>query len=105
MEAVRVVRDAQTGKGKGVAFILFRTSDASKAALKAQKGRELKGRKLRLERVKKQAGSDGKAAWQQGRSSDAKGSKSGKRKPGGKRPAVLARKQAAKLAAKGRKQA
>ena len=87
--------------------------EASKAALRASKGSggELRGRKLRLTLAKKQAGEKGKpAAWQQGKDSGSKGGKSGgksskpvagKRKAGGKRPAVLARKAAAKLAAKG----
>lgn len=90
--------------------------EASKAALRASKGSggELRGRKLRLTLAKKQAGEKGKpAAWQQGKDSGSKGGKggksggksskpvAGKRKAGGKRPAVLARKAAAKLAAKG----
>lgn len=86
--------------------------EASKAALRAKGKGELRGRKLRLTVAKKQAAaSDKPAAWQQGKDSGGKSrSKSGgtsskpvagKRKTGGKRPAVAARKTAAKLAAKG----
>lgn len=101
-----MVRDPKTGEGKGVAFVLFRTQDACTAARRQKGGAELKGRKLRLDRVKKMAAADGKAAaWQQGKGSDSKGGKaakpaSSKRKAGGKRPAVAARKQVARAAAK-----
>ena len=71
VEAVRVVRDAKTGAGKGVAFVLFRTQEASKAALSQREGAQLGGRQLRMTRASRQvgaaAGKDGKAAtWQQG---------------------------------------
>lgn len=104
LEAVRVVRDSRTGVGKGVAFILFKSQEASKTALKQQGAAELKGRTLRLTGVKRQQ--EGKAAWQQGTgghagksgSSKAAGGKPvvGRRKVGGKRPAVAARKLAPK---------
>ena len=115
VEAVRVVRDAKTGAGKGVAFVLFRTQEASKAALSQREGAQLGGRQLRMTRVSRQAGAaagkDGKAAtWQQGQAAGGKGKSknktvhkpvSGKRKAGGKRPAVKARKQAAGMKASG----
>lgn len=98
-----------------MAFVLFRTQEASRLALQGLQGRELGGRKLRLTRVQRQApggaaggASGGKAAaWQQGKASSAKegvgkGSKksvnkpvAGKRKAGGKRPAVAARRRSA----------
>lgn len=37
VEAVRLVRDARSGAGKGVAFVLFRSQEASRAALAAAK--------------------------------------------------------------------
>ena len=109
VEAVRVVRDGKTGVGKGVAFVLLRSEEAAKAALRQHRGMQLKGRELRLTRVKKMGGEDGKAAWQQGKGSGGGGGKPravskpvlGARKAGGKRPAVAARKQAAKLKANG----
>lgn len=112
VEAVRVVRDARSGAGKGVAFVLFRSQDASRAALKQHRKSELRGRQLRLTLVKKGEGGvkGGKAAWQQGKGggssggggSAGKGGKlsAGKRKTGGKRPAVAARKAATKLKAR-----
>lgn len=112
VEAVRVVRDARSGAGKGVAFVLFRSQDASRAALKQHRKAELRGRQLRLTLVKKGEGGakGGKAAWQQGKGvcssggggSAGKGGKlsAGKRKTGGKRPAVAARKAATKLKAR-----
>jgi nucleolar protein 12 len=113
VEAVRVVRDAKTGVGKGVAFVLFRTQEASKVAMSRREGAQLGGRQLRVTRVSRQAGAakDGKAAtWQQGQTAGGKGKSknrtvhkpvSGKRKAGGKRPAVKARKQAAGIKASG----
>lgn len=110
VEAVRVVRDPRTGAGKGVAFVLFRSQDASRAALKQHRKGELRGRPLRLTLVKKGegGGKGGKAAWQQGQgggkadAGKAGKATAGKRKPGGKRPAVAARKAAAKLKARSR---
>ena len=106
VEAVRVVREARSGAGKGVAFVLFRDQEQSKAALRQHRGAELKGRRLRVTVVKQQqqggaSGGDGKAAWQQGKSDSSKAPKGGKpaqgkRKSGGKRPSVAARKQATK---------
>ncbi|PSC73971.1 RNA-binding 34 [Micractinium conductrix] len=107
VEAVRVVRDPKTGQGKGVAFVLFRSQEASLAALKQhKKGAMVGGRELRLTVAKRGAadGGKGKAAWQQGSASSVpkKGGKkkvnkpvAGKRKAGGKRPAVVARKSSA----------
>ncbi|KAL4854740.1 RNA-binding protein 34 [Chlorella vulgaris] len=104
VEAVRVVRDAKSGEGKGVAFVLFRTQEGSKAAMK-QRGVELKNRPLRITRVKRTdgAGGGGKQAWQQGQAASGGGGGGGgeskpakKRKSGGKRPAVAARKQVAR---------
>lgn len=108
VEAVRVVRDSRTGAGKGVAFVLFRSQDASRAALKQHRKGELRERQLRLTLVKKGegGGKGGKAAWQQGQGGGGGGGKAGggkaagKRKPGGKRPAVAARKAGAKLQAR-----
>ena len=88
---------------------LLPLQEASKAALRAKGGSELRGRKLRMTVAKKPAKADGKgAAWQQGKGSSGKGgggkgSKpvASKRAAGGKRPAVAARKAAAKLSAKG----
>ncbi|KAI3432566.1 hypothetical protein D9Q98_004115 [Chlorella vulgaris] len=104
VEAVRVVRDAKSGEGKGVAFVLFRTQEGSKAAMK-QRGVELKSRPLRITRVKRTDGASGggKQAWQQGQAASGGGGGGGgdskpakKRKSGGKRPAVAARKQVAR---------
>jgi nucleolar protein 12 len=100
VEAVRVVRDAKSGEGKGVAFVLFRTQEGSKAAMK-QRGVELKNRPLRITRVKRTDGASGggKQAWQQGQAASGGGGGGGESKPaknrksGGKRPAVAARKQ------------
>ena len=109
VEAVRVVRDAKTGAGKGVAFVLFRTQEASKAALSQREGAQLGGRQLRMTRASRQvgaaAGKDGKAAtWQQGQAAGGKGKSKNKtvHKPvSGKRKAVKARKQAAGMKASG----
>ncbi|GLJ48964.1 hypothetical protein SUGI_1033100 [Cryptomeria japonica] len=47
VEAVRVIRDPQTSMGKGIAYVLFKSMDAAKLALK-KKDLKLKDRSLRL---------------------------------------------------------
>jgi nucleolar protein 12 len=54
LEAVRVVRDPVTNMGRGIAFVLFTTKSAARAAL-ALDGRELVGRPMRVTRVSKTA--------------------------------------------------
>ncbi|XP_044276088.1 RNA-binding protein 34 [Varanus komodoensis] len=46
---VRIVRDRNTGNGKGFGYVLFETTDAVHLALKLNNS-ELKGRKLRVQR-------------------------------------------------------
>eukprot|EP00898_Chlorokybus_atmophyticus_P003210 jgi/Chlat1/3890/Chrsp26S04171 len=50
VEAVRVVRDAHTNAGKGIAFILFKTKGAARAALSLA-GTKVKEREIRVTRV------------------------------------------------------
>lgn len=52
--AVRVVRDAATGTGKGFAFVEFRTKAAARSALGLQ-GQALEGRPVRVMRVSDRA--------------------------------------------------
>lgn len=52
VEAVRLVRDRESGLGKGIGFVLFKTKDAVRAALEMD-GKQLKERKLRVTRVVK----------------------------------------------------
>ncbi|XP_042301939.1 RNA-binding protein 34 [Sceloporus undulatus] len=47
--SVRIVRDRNTGTGKGFGYVLFKTTDAAHLALKLNNS-ELKGRKLRVQR-------------------------------------------------------
>ena len=58
IEAVRIVRDAKTAVGKGIAFVLFRTKSARRAAL-CLDGRKLLGRPLRVMPVRQGASSNG----------------------------------------------
>ena len=93
------------------------SQEASLAALKQhKKGAMVGGRELRLTVAKRGAadGGKGKAAWQQGSASSVpkKGGKkkvnkpvAGKRKAGGKRPAVVARKSSAMRSSAGVKKA
>ena len=57
--AVRVVRDAATSVGKGIAFVEFRTKAAAQLALGLD-GQKLDGRPLRITRVSAQQGANGK---------------------------------------------
>ncbi|XP_077381221.1 RNA-binding protein 34 [Festucalex cinctus] len=59
VEAVRLVRDHNTGLGKGFGYVLFESCDSVQLALKLQ-GSELDGRPVRVKRsAKKEAGSAG----------------------------------------------
>ena len=55
--AVRVVRDAKTGKGKGIAFVEFAGRGDARMAL-ALDGRQLRGRAMRVTRVARTGASD-----------------------------------------------
>eukprot|EP00252_Welwitschia_mirabilis_P007913 TRINITY_DN1960_c0_g1_i2.p1 TRINITY_DN1960_c0_g1~~TRINITY_DN1960_c0_g1_i2.p1 ORF type:complete len:654 (+),score=159.34 TRINITY_DN1960_c0_g1_i2:90-1964(+) len=50
VEAIRVIRDPHTSKGKGIAYVLFKTTDAAKLAVKKNK-LKLRDRDLRLSRA------------------------------------------------------
>ncbi|KAH9318183.1 hypothetical protein KI387_019952, partial [Taxus chinensis] len=50
VEAVRVIRDPQTSMGKGFAYVLFKSMDAAKLAVK-KKDLKLKDRSLRLSKA------------------------------------------------------
>eukprot|EP01018_Ginkgo_biloba_P035881 Gb_00609 [translate_table: standard] len=51
VEAVRVIRDPQTSMGKGIAYVLFKTMDAAKLAVKKNQFK-LRDRNLRLCRAR-----------------------------------------------------
>ena len=61
IKAVRVVHDKATGLGKGFGYVLFKTKSAAKAAL-ALKGEDLKGREVRIMKVKAGGGGGGDAS-------------------------------------------
>ena len=45
VEAVRLIRDRETNKGKGIGFVLFKTKEAARAALNLN-GATIKGREV-----------------------------------------------------------
>lgn len=113
LEACRVVRDAKTSVGKGIAFVMFKNSAAAKAGMQLA-GQKLKNRAVRIDRVKtglsSGGGGKGKQAWEGVRATSKGGVKKGgsggggvkvggKRKSDGKRPAVAARKEKQRSAA------
>lgn len=63
VEAVRVVRDSHTNLGKGIAYVLFTTKAAARAALQLD-GQKLGKRSMRVSRVNRRASatSNSKAA-------------------------------------------
>jgi nucleolar protein 12 len=95
VEAVRVVRDAKTSAGKGVAYVLLASAAARRAAL-ALDGRPLRGRPLRVTSIAR-GPTGGAAAWQ-GVAATAGGKvrKPAVAKAGGGRPTVGRRKNKAK---------
>eukprot|EP00775_Hariotina_reticulata_P003945 gene3945-4199_t len=116
VEAVRVVRDSHTNLGKGIAYVLFTTKAAARAALQLD-GHKLGKRAMRVSRVSRKALATGAGSGKKmgvkpsgarpgsgsgdvaNKKSSSKG-KAGKAKSkGGKRPAVAARKAAQKAAA------
>ncbi|XP_078255230.1 RNA-binding protein 34 isoform X2 [Rhinoraja longicauda] len=77
MESVRIVRDRESGMGKGFGYVLFQNTDAVTLALELNNS-ELKGRKMRVSRsVKKERVSQDPAAGEE---------RKGKQK--GKKPAA-----------------
>ena len=44
IESASVVMDRQTGKSRGIGFVLFKTSEAAKAAVEKMSGQEIDGR-------------------------------------------------------------
>lgn len=50
VEAVRHVKDKRTGHGKGVAYVLYKTTNAAKFALTALQGALLRDRELRVQK-------------------------------------------------------
>jgi nucleolar protein 12 len=58
LEAVRIVRDAHTSIGKGIAYALFKTSAGRRAAL-GLNGRKLRERPLRITSIKSSGGGGG----------------------------------------------
>ncbi len=88
VEAVRVVHDRATGLGKGIGYVLFKTKNAARAALQLN-GEALKGRDLRVMKVKAQAA---KPRAQSAGDNGAGGSKEEKRK----RLGAFSRRKAAK---------
>jgi len=120
LEACRVVRDAKTSVGKGIAFVMFKNRAAAKAGMQLA-GQKLKNRAVRIDRVKaglsSGGGGKGKQAWEGMRATSKGGVKKGgsgvggsvggsgvkvggKRKSDGKRPAVAARKEKQRSAAR-----
>lgn len=117
LEACRVVRDAKTSVGKGIAFVMFKNRAAAKAGMQLA-GQKLKNRAVRIDRVKAGlpgggGGGKGKQAWEGVRATSKGGVKKGgsggggggvkvggKRKSDGKRPAVAARKERQRSAAR-----
>lgn len=67
VEAVRVVRDPNTNMGIGVAYVLFKTKAAARAALELH-GTALNKRLMRISRVNKQPAAGKPAAAGRGRS-------------------------------------
>jgi len=67
VEAVRVVRDPNTNMGIGVAYVLFKTKAAARAALELH-GTALNKRLMRISRVSKQPAAGKPAAAGRGRS-------------------------------------
>ena len=61
MTAVRVVRDAKTNVGKGIAFVEFTGRPAARMAMAAD-GRVLRGREIRVTRVAKSGAAAAAAA-------------------------------------------
>ncbi|RWS23560.1 RNA-binding protein 34-like protein [Leptotrombidium deliense] len=55
IKAVRVVRDKTTGKGKGVAFVMFESKDNVALALE-KNNLEMNGRKIRVQRCQAKSG-------------------------------------------------
>eukprot|EP00879_Flechtneria_rotunda_P015495 GHRR01016205.1.p1 GENE.GHRR01016205.1~~GHRR01016205.1.p1 ORF type:complete len:211 (+),score=80.94 GHRR01016205.1:818-1450(+) len=80
VEAVRIVRDPKTNIGKGIAYVLFNTKAAARAALQLD-GHKLDKRSMRVSRVDNRASSGSSAAAAQAGKLGLKGSK-GKRQKG-----------------------
>ncbi|CAN9510677.1 unnamed protein product [Ophioblennius macclurei] len=85
VEAVRLVRDRNTGMGKGFGYVLFQSADSVQLALELD-GSKLEGRSIRVKRsVKKEKNKGGKEAPQRtgkGPGQKAGGSKFQKTLPG-----------------------
>lgn len=64
VEAVRLVRDRKTGKGKGIAFVLLRSAAAVRVAIGGLHGAEMRGQTLRVSRVSNKEAAKAAAAKQ-----------------------------------------
>lgn len=48
IQDVKIVKDRATGRSRGFGFVTFNTDDEAKAAVKAMDGKEISGRKIRV---------------------------------------------------------
>lgn len=56
LEEAVVVTDRETGRSRGFGFVRYTTEDAAAAALNALNGKELDGRRLRVDFAREQSG-------------------------------------------------
>ena len=57
--SVKIIKDTETGKAKGFAFVEMATAEAAENAISALDGKELMGRNLKVNSAKRKPGNKG----------------------------------------------